>query len=146
MEKNRFEFWCKSKSWNFWALSVNNAFDSAQILVFFQDCATSRKLSNGNLMEGSRVVITKKKQFEGNDFTLSGASFGRIGKPEFETKDRSKWLCNPVFLLKYKGFVWHTDGTNQNWVHLRSTEFEYRDIIHNIKTLLGFFWSLVCLV
>ena len=134
MEKNMFEFWCDAKSWIFWALSVNFAFDSAQKRVFYQSCTTSRELSIGNLMEDFRLLVTEKKQFEGQDFTLSIASFGGIGKSESQIKDRNLWLCDQVCLLKCKRFDGHSDGTNQNWVDLGQTEFENRDIIHFICT------------
>ena len=103
IEKNMFEFWCDAKNWIFWALSVNFAFDSAQRRVFFQSCTNSRELSIGNLMEDFRLLVTEKKQFEGQDFTLSIASFGGIGKSESQIKDRNLWLCNQVCLLKCKG-------------------------------------------
>ena len=83
------------------------------------------------------LVVTKKKQFEGQDFTLSIAGFGRIRKSEFHSKDRSIWLCNQVCLLKCKGLDGHSDGTNQIWVDLVQNDLEYRDIIHIIKTILG---------
>ena len=63
MEKNRFKFWYESKNWNFWALSVNFFFDSAQI-IFFQVCATSRNVSVGNLMEDFRMVATTKSSLK----------------------------------------------------------------------------------
>ena len=103
----------------------------------FQNCTTCRKLSFGILMEDFRLLVRKKKQFEGQVFTLSIASFGGIGKSESQIKDRNTWLCNQVCLLKCKRFDWHSDRTNQNLVDFYQTEFEYRDIIHVIKTYLG---------
>ena len=88
-------------------------------------------------MEDFRLLVTKKKQFEGQDFTLSIASFGGIGESELPNKDRSLWLCNQDCRLKCKGFDGHSDGTNQNWVDLGQNDLEYRDIIHIIKILLG---------
>ena len=90
-------------------------------------------------MEDFRLLITKKKQFEKNDFTLSTANFGGIGKSELPIKDRSIWLCNKNCPLKCKWFDGHSDGTNQNWVDMGLNDFEYRDIFHKIKTLLGDF-------
>ena len=51
MEKNRFEFWCESENWNFWALSVCFAFVLAQKPVFFQGCAASRMLYKRKLFD-----------------------------------------------------------------------------------------------
>ena len=90
-------------------------------------------------MEDFRQIVRKKKQFEGQDFTLSIASFGGIGKSDSQIKDRNIWFCNQDCPLKCKGFDGHSDGTNQNWVDLGLNYFEYRDIIHIIKTLLGVF-------
>ena len=70
---------------------------------------------------------------------MSKASFGGIGESELPIKDRSVWFFNQICLLKCKGFDGHSDWTNQNWVDLGQTEFEYRDIIHIIKTFLGIF-------
>ena len=126
------------RSWNFWALSVNYAFELAQKRDFFQSCATCRKFLIGNLMEDFRLVVTKKKQFEYQDFTMSVASFRRIGNSGLQLKDQSIWLSNQVCLLKYKGFDWHSDGLNQNWVELEPTNFDQWDIIHNISTPWNF--------
>ena len=117
-------------------IEISEHFKSFSLLIspkketFFQGRATSRKFLIGNLMEDFRLVVTKKKEFEGNVFTLSRASFGGIGKSEFQILDRSIWLCNQVCLLECKGFDWHSDGTNQNLVALEHTEFECRDFIH----------------
>ena len=63
-KRNRFEFWCESKSWIFWALSVNFALTQPKAESFFQSRTTSRKLSIGNLMGGLRLVITKKNSLK----------------------------------------------------------------------------------
>ena len=112
---------------------------SPKRVFFFQSCATSWNFSIGSLMEDCSLVATKEKHFGRQEFTMSIASFGGIGKSEFQIKDRSLWLCNQVCLLECSRFCWHSDGTNQNWVDLEQTEFEYRDIVHNIKTFLGNF-------
>ena len=126
-------------------VEISEHFQSISLLtqpkksLFFQSCATSWNFSIGSLMEDCSLVATKKKHFGRQEFTMSIASFGGIGKSEFKIKDRSLWLCNQVCLLECSRFCWHSDGTNQNWVDLERTEFEYRDIIHNIKTFLGNF-------
>ena len=113
-----------------------------------QRWATGRIVSISRLMEDFRLVVTKKELFECHFFTISIACFGRIGKPQLQNRYRSIWMCNQVCLLKCKGFDWHWDGTNQNWVDLGQNDFEYGDIILTIKTLLGifrvkFFWCKV---
>ena len=88
----------------------------------FQNCTTCRKLSFGILMEDFRLLVRKKKQFEGQVFTLSIASFGGIGKSESQIKDRNTWLCNQVCLLKCKRFDWHWSHKSKlswflpNWI------------------------------
>ena len=120
-------------------IEISEHFKSFSLLIspkkesFFQGRATSRKFLIGNLMEDFRLVVTKKKQFEGNVFTLSREKFGGHGKSEVQFKDRSIWLCNPDFLLKCIGFDWHSDRTKPNWLDLEQNEVECRDIIH-IKT------------
>ena len=76
---------------------------------------------------------------EGQDSTMSKASFGGIGESELPIKDRSIWFFSQVCLLKCNGFDGHSDRTNQNWVDLGQTEFEYRDVILITKTFLGIF-------
>ena len=105
--------------------------------LFFQSRTTNSKFSIGNPLEGFMLLVTKKKQFEGQDFTLSIAGFGRIRKSEFHSKDGSIWLCNQVCLLKCKGLDGHSHGTNQIWVDLVQNDLDYRDVIHIIKTILG---------
>ena len=122
------------RTWNFGALSVNFALTQPKAESFFQSCATCRKFSIGNMMEDIRLVATKKKQFEGQDFTMSIANFGGIGKSELQVRDRSIGLCNQVSLFKCKWIDWHSDGTNQNWIDLETTDFVYWDIIHVIGT------------
>ena len=139
LEKNRCEFWCESKSWNFWAPSYNFAFDSAQIMTFFPGLRYYQENfewePNGRFQAGNY----EEKQFEGKGFTMSKASFGGIGESELPIKDRSIWFFNQVCLLKCKGFDGHSDRTNQNSVDLEQNDFEYRDFIHIIKTFLGNF-------
>ena len=130
MEKKQVRFFDLSQK-----VEISEPFQSISLLIspkkesFFQGRATSRKFLIGNLMEDFRLVVTKKKQFEGNVFTLSRASFGGIGKSEVQFKDRSIWWCNPVFLLKCIGFDWHSDRTKRNCVDLEQNHFECRDII-----------------
>ena len=144
MEKNEFEFWVESSI--IWGISVSFTCGAAQKKRdLVQRCATCWSCLIGNLMEDFGLVVTKKEQFECHFFTISLACFGRIGQPQLQNRYRSIWLCNQVCLLKCKGYDWHWDGTNQNWVDLGQNDFEYGDIILTIKTLLGifrvkFFW------
>ena len=66
---------------------------SPKRVFFFQSWATSGNFSIGSLMEDCSLVATKKKQFGRQEFTRSIASFGGIGKSEFQIPNqRSKFM------------------------------------------------------
>ena len=92
-------------------------------------------------MEDFRLVFTKKTAWRLGFYNVNSKfwSFGGIGESEFHFKDhRSVWLCNQVCLLECKGFDWHSDGTNQNWVDLEQTEVKNWDDIDIVSRLWKF--------
>ena len=140
LKKPNFILWRKmslnfeSKSSIIWAISVSFTCGAAQKKRFSSTLHLSLELFDWELDGRFWSGCYEEKHFEGQDFTRSIASFGRIGKSELEIKDRKIRLSNQVCLLKYKGFDWHSDGLNQNWVELEPTNFDQWDIIHNIST------------
>ena len=139
MEKNRFEFWGESKKMKFSSTFSQLRFCLSPKESLFAQLRCRQERFRWELDGRFWAGRYEEKQFEGQDFTMSKASFGGIGKSELPIKDRSIWLCNQDCPLKCNGFDGHSVGANQNWVDLGLNYFEYRDIIHIIKTLLGVF-------
>ena len=101
---------------------------------FFQSRTTSRKLSIGNPMEDFRLLVTKKKQFEVQDFTMSIAGFGWIGESEFKSRTE-------VYHCAFQSVCWSVKDlidilmeqikTELVWI---KTPVEYRENILIIST------------
>ena len=138
MEKNRFEFWGESKKMKFSSTFSQLRFCLSPKEGLFAQLRCRQERFRWELDGRFWAGRYEEKQFEGQDFTMSKASFGWIGESELPIKDRSIWFFNQVCLLKCKGFDGHSDGTNQNWVDFYQTDFEYRYIIHIIKISLDF--------